>query len=756
MNKWYENEISKEILKKKYLHDNEDFEGFLNRVSSIFDESIREKIKQAIKNGDFFPAGRILYGAGSEDDGFKTTPFNCYVLPNPEDDLADIYKSNSQMAKIFSRGGGCGVNISNLRPKGAIVQNSAKTSTGAVSFMHIYNTTGEIIGQNNRRAAIMIGLNCNHPDVEEFLHIKENNNKLSSMNISILFTDDFFEAVKENKMWTLKFDIKETGEHIERQINAREFFKRFCKVNYDYGEPGIIFIDTVRRNNLLSGYDDYHINISNPCSEFLGADYTACCLGSINLYNCVDNKFTLNATVNWTKLTQLTALSVVALNNVLDYGLIKQPLKENMQAILDWRNIGLGFFGLADMLVALGIRYGSKEAIELSSEIAHVMFFTALTASMTIARNNKPFGKYDWEKTKQANLINSLQFTDEEWYQKIRKYGLANGSLISIAPTGSLSLLAGGLCGGIEPFFKVSYERTTHKLESDSENAHTTKQIFRVFPTSIKELLEHHHLPLDLTNEEIKKEFPFVVEATDIPYQERIKMQSAVQRNIDNAISSTINLPKEATVEDIFNIYMMAHEYGLKGVTVFRENCKRLSILNPKQDTNETTNKWGTIKPVKRSDKMLPSVTYQCKTACSKLYVTISFLHGRPFEVFTAITGGCVANISNITRLTSLALRSGIDVNTVIKDLSKQNCPACQTLRKQGKNIELSCGIAIANALKDAIKHKPTDEAPVNIKEELSNSDDKYIKIKCPECGGEIHTEGKCIACNNCGWSKCE
>lgn len=743
--------VSKEILKRKYFKENEDFEGFVNRVCSIFYRN-QDEIKQALINGDFFPAGRILNSAGLEKDNISATPMNCYVLPSPEDNIESIYKTQAEMAKTFSRGGGCGINISNLRPKDAKVNNTAKTTTGAVSFLELFNTTGSIIGQNGRRSAIMIGLNCSHPDIEEFLHIKETNHKLEHMNISILFTNEFMQAVRDGKNYTCSFFVPETGEKIEKTINAKEFFKRFCKVNWDYGDPGVMFIDTIRNSNLLSGYDDYKIEISNPCSEFLGSAYTACCLGSINLYNCVDNKFTSQATFNRKKFSDLVDIGVDALNQVLDYGRDKQPLEANKQAIDDWRNIGLGFFGLADALVALGIKYGSQEAQFLVQSIAELMMARALKSSCNLARSQGTFRKYNWNNTNK--VLHSLKEVYPEIYNDIKYHGLANGSLISIAPTGTISLLAGGFSGGIEPMFKVSYERTTHTLEGKGET-------FRVFPTSIKELLEYHNLPLTLTNEEIKEKFSHIVEADEIPYVERIGMQASTQRPIDNAISSTINLPESATPEDIFNIYMMAWEAGLKGTTVFRDGCMRLSILNPKKKSEDFDNNFGEIVPMKREETgSLPSLTYKKQSACSKLYPTITFKDGKPFEVFASVTGGCSANIATIVRLSSLALRCGVKPEKLIEELKEQKCPACKTLRGQGrKDVSLSCGNAIAESLQEAVTEFNSEfKEKTNIKQPKQTDEvhEERVRKKCPECGAEIRAEGNCISCTQCSWSKCE
>lgn len=767
---WYEEKVAKEILKRKYLHDGETFNGFVKRVSSIFEVSIRDKMRKAIRNGDFFPAGRILYGAGLEKQGKHATPFNCYVLPSPKDSIEEIYDVNKKAARVASYGGGYGTTIDYLRPKNAKVNNSAKTSTGAVSFLELFNTTGNVIGQEGRRSATMIGLICTHPDLEEFLKIKETNHKLESMNISIKFTDDFFKAVEQNKMWKLHFEVPETGEVIEREINAREFFKRFCKVNADYGDPGAIFIDTVNNNHLLSGYDEYKIEISNPCSEFMGAAYTACCLGSINLYNCVEHKFSDKAFFNFDKLKYLVEIGVIALNNVLDYGYDKQPLPENKKAIKDWRNIGLGFFGLADALVALGIKYGSYEAQSLAYDITNTMMTQALDTSCDLAYDDGPFDKFDWEKTKNNPIMGKLSCTNKKLYNDIKEFGLRNGSLISIAPTGSISLLVGET-GGIEPFFKVSYERTTHKLEADAEKSNTEKQTFKVFPISIRELLAYHNLPETLSNEEIKKRFPFIVEASEIPYTERIAMQQACQANIDNAISSTINLPSTATAKDIEKIFILAWKSKLKGITVFKDDCKRLSILNPKKVSKNSEQEqkqdakpmgdFGKLLPKKRGNIVsLPAITYKGQSACARLYSTITGLNGHPFEVFINPTGGCNANINTIGRLTSLLLRSGVAPEVVIEELSSQKCPACQQLRKQGRtDVALSCGNAIANALKDFNKNKAVNvEAKVveePVPETNTQSETEREKMKCPKCGAELRNTGKCVSCDVCGWNTC-
>lgn len=564
---WKNRKVSMGIFKAKYAKDEfETPEEFCERVSSIVRPCIRDFIRDWLADGTFCFGGRTLYMAGRPE--VKASSSNCYIMPMPEDDIESIYKSNAEMARIFSRGGGAGVNISKLRPRGAKVRNAAETSTGAVSFLELFNTTGNIIGARGRRAAEMVVLNCDHPDVLELLDVKKKRQSLASMNISVMFTDEFMEAVMNDTDYELHFECKDTGEVIRKKIKARKFFEDFCKVAWDMGDPGVMFNDTIQKHNLNPLRPSYHISTSNPCSEFLGPDYSSCNLGSINLYNFVDNKFTDIATFDVERFTDAVMVAVLALNDVLDYGYDKQPLPENKQCIKDWRQIGLGVFGLADALVALGIKYGSKKAIDFVDTLMYVMNLTAVAMSSGIAKREGAYEKFDpkWIDDVDEDLL------DDEMKEEVKENGLRNASLLSIAPTGTMSLFMGNFTGGVEPIFKLFYERSTHKMEKTGDH-------FRVYARSIEDLLKFHGLPLDMSAEEIKKRFPFVVEAHDVDWASRVLMQSTMQKYVDNAISSTVNLPNDATPEDIFNIYMAAWRSGCKGITVFRDGCARGNIL---------------------------------------------------------------------------------------------------------------------------------------------------------------------------------
>ena len=770
---WYDNEITQGILKKKYLHEGEKtIHDLINRVSSIYSKDIKDDVKTALYNADICPAGRILYGAGMKGKA-RVSLSNCYVVNSPEDTLKSICDVDYQISRIGSMGGGVGIALDNIRPKGSKINNSAKISDGVSFALQKYNQTGNIVGQNTRHMAMMLMLSCDHPDIEEFVNIKKNDEKLSAMNISIKFTDEFMTDIVENNKHELSFTVEASGEKINKTINARDFFKDFCEVNADYGEPCAVFIDKVRNYNLLSGYENYKIDVSNPCAEFFGNSGNSCNLESVNLYNIVDNKFTKEASISYNKLEKLVRLGVNMLNQSLDYGYDMQPLEVNRKCIDEWRSIGLGVFGLADMFIALGVKYGSKESIEYVSDIFDFINIVALDESSNLAKEYGTFGMYNWDKTEKSPLIQALRFNNINLFEKIKKYGLRNGTLISIAPTGTISLFMGGYSGGCEPLFKIGYERTTHSTED-------SKKHFRVFAKSIKDLLEFNKVSLDLPDAEIKKLFPYIVESHEVDPMNRIAIQSIMQEYVDNAISSTINLPNSATAKDIYDIYIHAWEQGLKGVTVFRDGCKRGNILGvdtkKKEQSKESTPiAYNSIEPEsRRNTEEVAGKTYKMRSACAeKIYVTVNKTDGDDiFEVFVNPSGGCTANVNTIGRLVSMALRSGIKVDTIIDELSTSKCPACQALRRKGeKDVSLSCGNAIAEALRKAYYDKPVVHKQENEEEgscaSCKNTDCPSSKIdkqeqkddglmKCPDCGERtLRLEAKCATCSNCGFSLC-
>lgn len=723
---WAKDEVAYNVFRAKYAKDDMESPAmFCQRVASICDESIRDRVECLLANGAFFFGGRTMYLAGRKNE-INAAGSNCYVVPIEDDTIEAIYEANKHMARIFSKGGGVGTDISILRPRNAKVNNAAKSSTGAVSFLDLFNETGNVISQHGRRGATMVSIDCSHPDIEELLDTKMKGDRLQSMNVSIKFTDEFMTAVDCDKPYTLKFDVKSTGEHIEKTIKAREFFKKFCECQWNWGDPGALFIDRFDEYNLLSGYDNFHILTTNPCAELPLGAWGSCNLGSINLAKFVHmptGKFC------WDSFIDTVHVAVRALNDALDYSYDKQPYEENRKYIRDWRPIGLGVFGYADMLVELGLEYGSEKALEFTSKLFHCLTNEAVKASALLCQDYfNTFGEYDYDKTADSKFFQSL---DDDTKECVKEHGLLNGQIISVAPTGSISLLAGRYTGGCEPIYKLYYERTTHKLEEQGKT-------FRVFSRSIENLLARNKLPMDMSAEDIKKMFPYVIESHDVEPIRRILTQATMQKYVDNSISSTVNLPESATPDDIFAIYDAAWQAGCKGITVFRDNCARGNILGLSKKEEKPTILHDSLKPERRGDiGTLVGKTYtQVMGDGTKLYITVNWKDDKLFEIFVN-SERHKDEVDGITRLISLSMRCGVSIDAIIKQLFKLNAD--------------SVGFAVGMTLNDA--YTLDSHEPIIQEVEV---EDRPREMECPECHSKnVKLSGHCWQCDSCGASGC-
>ena len=723
---WAKDEVAYNVFRAKYAKDDMESPAmFCHRVASICDESIRDKVESLLASGTFFFGGRTMYLAGRKNE-INAAGSNCYVVPIEDDTIEAIYEANKHMARIFSKGGGVGTDISILRPRNAKVNNAAKSSTGAVSFLDLFNETGNVISQHGRRGATMVSIDCSHPDIEELLDTKMKGDRLQSMNVSIKFTDEFMTAVDCDKPYTLKFDVKSTGEHIEKTIKAREFFKKFCECQWNWGDPGALFIDEFNDYNMLSGYDNFRILTTNPCAELPLGAWGSCNLGSINLAKFVDmytGKFC------WGSFIDTVHVAVRALNDALDYSYDKQPYEENRKYIRDWRPIGLGVFGYADMLVELGLKYGSEEALEFTRKLFHCLTNEAVKASAFLCQDYfNTFGEYDYDKTADSKFFQSL---DDDTKKCVEEYGLLNGQLISIAPTGSISLLAGRYTGGCEPIYKLYYERTTHKLEEQGKT-------FRVFSHSIEDLLARNELSMDTSAEDIKKMFPYVIESHDVEPIQRVLTQATMQKYVDNSISSTVNLPESATPDDIFAIYDAAWQTGCKGITVFRDNCARGNILGLSKKEEKPTILHDSLKPERRGDiGTLVGKTYtQVMGDGTKLYITVNWKDDKLFEIFVN-SERHKDEVDGITRLISLSMRCGVSIDAIIKQLFKLNAD--------------SVGFAVGMTLNDA--YTLDSHEPIIQEVEV---EDRQRDMECPECHSKnVKLSGHCWQCDSCGASGC-
>ena len=566
--KWDMDELQKSIWKNKYQYNDETFNQWIERISGG-----NPKIAKLIRERKFLFAGRILANRGLNKDGIKVTYSNCYVLKPPEDNLESIFDTAKNLARTFSYGGGVGIDISKLRPNGSIVHNAAKTTSGAVSFMDLYSMTTGLIGQKGRRGALMISMDISHPDIEEFIDVKTDLDKVTKANISVKINNEFMRAVKNKEKYTCRFLVESSGQEICKEVDAYKLFMKLAKNNWDYAEPGMLFWDNIKKCHLLSEDREFKYDGVNPCAEEPLPAGGSCLLGSMNLSEFVVEPFTPNAIFDMAKFKACVEECIQGLNEVLDEGLNLHPLEEQRKSVKEYRQIGLGVMGIADMLIKLNIRYGSKESIELCSRISRQMLNSAVKKSALIAKEKGAYSRYNKEAVFASPFF--INNVDEDVKEIVGKYGLRNSQILTIPPTGSISTML-GISGGIEPIFNLSYTRKTETL-------HDKDVYYKVYTPIVKEYMNLN----DITDE---KDLPDIfVTAMSLNPKERIAMQKAWQDYIDASISSTINLPYEATVEDVCNIYMDAWENKLKGITIYREGCKRSGVLlndKPKKEEN--------------------------------------------------------------------------------------------------------------------------------------------------------------------------
>jgi ribonucleoside-diphosphate reductase alpha chain len=737
-----ENQLGQDIWERKYRYENETFDEWINRVSGGNSE-----IANLIKEKKFLFGGRILANRGLENKGRKISLSNCYVIEPPEDNIESIFDCAKKLARTYSYGGGCGVDISKLSPRGAKVNNAAKETTGSVSFMDLYSMVTGLIGQAGRRGALMLSLSCEHPDLEEFIGIKSDLDRVTKANISIRITDKFMAAVKNKTPFTLSFTRLETGETITKEIDVYEMFHKMCEMNWDYAEPGMLFWDRINNWNLLSCDDEFEYAGTNPCAEEPLPAGGSCLLGSINLA-----EFACDTGFDFESFKHCVKSSVIALNEVLDEGLPLHPLKEQRESVYDWRQIGLGIFGLADLLIKLGIKYGSPEAIDLCDMIGHTMADMAIKTSAVLAKEYGVYPKYRPEVEQSAFYSkNALGKTKE----LVESFGLRNSQLLTIAPTGSLSTML-GVSGGIEPIFANYYTRKTESLKGHDE-------YYKVYTPIVKEYMDKHGLKDD-------SELPdYFVTAQTLDYKNRIYMQSIWQSHIDASISSTVNVPNNFTVEQVEDLYMTAWEAGLKGVTIFRDGCKRAGILTIKENAEDTVEKPHNLERgmIIKADDNCIGKKRTLRTGCGTLHCEAFFDpdNGQLLETYFSkgSSGGCNNFMIGLSRMISLAARGGIDVYSIVDQLkSSGTCPsyAVRTATKHDTSKGSSCPVAIGNALLEMYEEMMDEVSFSDVEEkELEVITPKIVpvsKAKCPQCGGELVFEGGCNTCKNCGWSKCD
>lgn len=895
-----DNELGVDIWKRKYQYKNESFDEWVNRVSAG-----DTQVMDLIYSKKFLFGGRILANRGLYKDGRKISYSNCYVIAEPEDNLESIFETSSKLARTYSYGGGCGIDISKLAPKGAKVRNAAKETSGAISFMDLFSLTTELIGQNGRRGALMISMSVDHPDIIDFITVKTDLNRVTKANISVRVTDDFMTAVHNDSEFKLHYTRQATGEVIERAVRARDVMRLIAETNWDYGEPGMLFWDRISNYNLLSTTPEFKYAGTNPCftgdtlvavkvknelkyasieslvgkrlevyckdtngaiitrkadkvwktrknaqvirimfhngsyikctpdhmfwvegrNWIMAKDLTSgtqlfsgindqtyvvkqvyrvtqkydvydmevpglhnffvvpsgqechdygvcahncgeeplpaggsCLLGSINLSEFVKDPFTDHAEFDFQGFADCVEICVKALNDVLDEGLPLHPLKEQRDSVSDWRQIGLGIMGLADMLIKMRIRYGSRESITLCDQIGYRMAKEAILSSSRIANQRGTYPKYT------ENVMNSEYYRDHsDSYvdEVVRDNGLRNSQLLTIAPTGTLSTML-GISGGIEPVFSYFYMRKTESLYGEDK-------YYKVYAKIVKDFLAKNP---QYTEDQLPD---FFVNAMTLDYKERVDMQATWQSHIDASISSTVNVPEEFSIEDVENMYEYAWSMGCKGITLFRTNCKRVAILTPQSDTTEHESDYIDSHELQRGEVIEVSdnvigLKRKLMTGCGTLHCEAFFdpETGNLLETYLSkgSTGGCNNFMIGLSRMISITARSGVSIHKIVDQLNSTGVCPSYAVRKATKGDTSKgscCPMAVGNALLDMWKQINSklgtyseitfNHVVCSNNESLNNVEDN--EMTCPECGERLSFEGGCNVCKSCGWSRC-
>jgi len=688
-------------------------------------EGRAEEFLSTMLRREFMPNSPTLMNAGRPFQQLSA----CFVLP-VDDSMESIFDAVKNTALIHKSGGGTGFSFSRLRPKDDVVSSTKGVSSGPVSFMAVFDSATEAIKQGGtRRGANMAVLRVDHPDILEFIECKSSKSKrLNNFNISVAVTEAFMAAARDGRDYPL---ISPRTRKPVNHLNAREVFDRLVRSAWACGDPGIIFIDRVNRDNPTPHVGE--IESTNPCGEQPLLPYESCNLGSINLALMARGPIT-EALVDWPRLGEVVHSSVRFLDNVID--LNRFPLPEIEEMTKANRKIGLGVMGFAELLIKMGVPYDSERAITIAEEVMRFIREEAMAESEQLAGERGAF----------PNWAGSI-------YNGSEGRRLRNATATTIAPTGTISIIA-GTSSGIEPLFAVAFTR--HVMDRDQlvevnplfEQVAMAKGFYS--PELMKEIAARgtvHDLP-DVPPE-VRALF---ATAHDIDPTWHVRMQAVFQKHTDNAVSKTVNFPSDATAEDVAKVYNLAHELGCKGITIFRDGCLEDQVLTI--GTGEAKAKEPEAGHVRHRPRARPEVvlgsTRLMTTGCGKLYVTINTdEHRAPFELFAQMgkAGGCAASqAEGLARLISLAFRSGVDPAPIVKQLKGISChmPAWE----KGGGKVLSCADAIAKAIERCVW--PNGEQLT-----IDFGGENYGAGACPDCGGALEPSGGCLVCRDCGYSQC-
>ena len=702
---------------------------------------------EALSDFKFLPAGRILSGAGAKR---SVTLFNCFVMSTIPDRLDGIFEALKEAALTMQQGGGIGYDFSTLRPKGAPVKGVGADASGPLSFMDVWNAMCQtIMSAGSRRGAMMATMRCDHPDIIDFITAKSDSTRLRMFNLSVLITDDFMQALKTNADWDLRF-----GDTIYKTIPAKDLWNQIMRSTYDYAEPGVIFIDRINKRNNLHYCEK--ISATNPCGEQPLPPYGACLLGSINLAALVTDPFTPQAKIDTETLTNLTHTAIRMMDNVVDVSGF--PLSTQEQEAKAKRRIGLGITGLADALAMVGLRYGSDKAIQKTKFWMKTLQDSSYSASINLAEEKGAFPLFEVKAYLAGENIKTL---DKNLQERIKHHGIRNALLTSIAPTGTISLLAGNVSSGIEPIFATTYKRKV--LQPDG-----TRTEEEVLDYAVKIYHDIHG---------IEKALPdYFVTAQTLNPEDHVKMQAAAQTYIDSSISKTINVPADISFEGFQAIYKKAYDLDCKGCTTYRPNEVTGSILSV-EDSKEpeavavSTKPSGDVvyltDPLKRPEGLHGS-TYKLQWPESQhaMYITVNDIemegtngpYRRPFEVFiNSKNMEHYAWTVALTRMVSAVFRRGGDVSFVVEELQSVFDPRGGAWMN-GRYVP-SILAAIGNVIEQHLLAIGFISSPQIMPTTPSDKSERSVtknNQSCSHCGSNnLHQAEGCASCLDCGFSKC-
>lgn len=751
--------IAKDVIKNKYLAPNETnvvdmWTREANAVAEVETEQCKEVWAREYFNllfdFSFIPGGRINYGLGRND--IKVSFSNCYVVPILDDSLEAIYKCVTEEAATYKVGGGCGHDLSILRPKGTPIKGTGGASCGAPGFMNLFSTNTNTVAQQNRRGANMQTMLVSHPDIEEFIDCKndigelkrqikalgkvkdkkvnkvlqslvkelENRRNVQYSNISVKLTDEFLKAVENDSDYNLVFQ----GE-IYKTVKARAIWNKIILNAWESAEPGLIFWDRMVETNNLEYINP--ILSTNPCSEIPLGPYGNCLLGHINLTKFVTTDSDKCRTFDLTKFASYVNTAVRFLDNIITLNDGRHALPRQNEVALGERRTGLGITGLADMLVMVGLRYGSPESIVFIDRVMQTFRDSAYNASCDLAVER---GSYPWFNKEGFFKSKFAQNLPDYIKERILTTGIRNGMLLTVAPVGSGSIIA-QTSSGIEPIFSIHY---TRKVKQPDGNTFKT---YEVFHPLVRKLFPNYE-----DNPHYLESLPsYVVDSTGVSPKERVQVQATIQKYIDNSISSTVNLPKEATVEDVAEVYLQAWKQGCKGITVYREGTRDGILVS--SDFEEDEDQIVDERTAMKRPPLLQGETFKRKIDLSSgeannCYITVNFFPDtrKPYELLitephTDKDMKDIIMLEMATRCTSMMLRHEIPINHIVEQFEKIN-----------NQYIYSIPINIANILKNYIEDKTTESSS---------------REKCPICNGtNLKRENGCISCLDCGkFDKC-